>query len=494
VDLKRVAVQAAEDLGWAAAKAVLGLKRPATVAGTGLPESLLHGEVAFGKVGERRLYFPPDDNRHKLFVGPSRSGKTENALQYALGLARAGRGLCYMDCADGEALDRLRDGLDAPSAERLVVLDFGDLTHPMPIGIDLQGASENAVDEVVTWWADFFSRNYGLDQQFATQEILHYACKTAFSVPGATLLEVVAVVADPGVRARFLDELPPDSDVRDWWLDFESRYSGDQQANLTASFLRRAHLVLANTALRNMVCQRPHAPMEWRRWMDENRVVLVRVPESLGPLAVRTAMSLVLLNWWAAALSRGPTAQKTRQRFTVIADEPQTWLRGNQDLLDGFFSRSAKYGLLVVCLFQSLHQVSRESSPLLPIILDNNPDLLLFEDAVKQVRDVNLPPVPRYHFIAKVCGQAPFAAEALGVVKPVAQRADVTGKWLSTYGRPVGEVRQDISLRKRGFAWQETNSSAQRSESPGSGSKATSGPGSPRGTSGSSKSSVNIGW
>ncbi len=70
----------------------------------------------------------------RVFIWEMGSGKTVAGSSFALGVLRAGFSCFALDVADGQLVDRVRDGLPTGfPKDHIVVLDVGNLEHPIPL-------------------------------------------------------------------------------------------------------------------------------------------------------------------------------------------------------------------------------------------------------------------------------------------------------------------------------------------------------------------------
>lgn len=374
------------------------------------------GGALFGYWHRKPLYFSPWDCRHKIVLGATGAGKTEWAKQLVIN--RPG-GICYLDNTDGRATEDILRSLSPERLAKTVVLDHSDKRNPLPIGFVGDTVDVFAQDAIVGQWVSFFESNFGLGGQYMTQELLSYACKAVFAVEGSTILDVVRIIRDKGYRSWVLRQLHRHQDVIDWWEAY-NHLSDAKQRQISESLLRRTGILFRDRLLRYTLGH-PSKGLDYRRWMDESYTVIVRAPETMGRSVVRTIMALHALGFWSAALSRDDIHPSKRTPFVLIADEPQTWLSRNEDVLDDVFSKARKYGYGICCMFQSFKQISKESPALLRVMLDNQPDMIVFRTHKDQIDLDPFSPdnIPEWHFIGQVNGTAPFVAKAPGVLKPI---------------------------------------------------------------------------
>lgn len=234
-------------------------------------------------------------------------------------------------------------------------------------------------------------------------------------------------------------------DTLNWWGRFDS-LSLAKQSQVSESFLRRAGILFRDRFLKHTLGH-PAKELDYSKWINEGYTVIIRAPASLGKLTVRIIMAIHALNFWSAALSRESISPSKRTPFLLVTDEPQSWLSRNEDTLDDIFSKARKYGFGMVCLFQSFKQISKESPALLRIMLDNQPDLIVFGTSKEQVDlPYNPEELPKYHFIGKVKEVEPFMAKAPGLPKVVSPNIrEFIKEQRSEFNHPWQEIASSIT-------------------------------------------------
>jgi hypothetical protein len=409
--------------------------------------------VGFAKGTRTRVGFPLNDTRHKIVQGATGMGKTEWGINYTIERARRGEGTAYLDNASGNAMEKILNGLPKECLERTVVLDHSNRHFPLPLGFYMNGRNLDIFmqDELVQVWLSFFIDNLGVDGQYMTQELIANTCRAVFAASEKnTLLDVIQMASNPVARANVLKKLNPntDADVIGWWHRF-NLLSAREQRFITDSFMRRAGLITSQRTLQHMLCQHPRNPYPYRRWLDEGYTVLITCREMMGSLTTRIVMSIHVLNFWMAALGRQANQGKP---FLIIADEPQTWLPGNEIILDNLYSKGRQYGLIIASMFQSSAQVSEQSPTLLKKILDNQPDLVLFKcdrSVIKPPGMEDLSNITRYNFLLRV-GDLPFIeCSALGKAPYEANRSDLIQAHTKHWGTYWEKVHKDIMHERR---------------------------------------------
>lgn len=391
---------------------------------------------------KQKIGFPVNDWRSKLILGPSGCGKTTWGENYVL---NCDHGVCFLDNTSGKGVDRIIERLDRD----YIVLDHSDMHYPLPVGVFKKTDDVFSNDLIVDQWIDFFISNFGIEDQYMTQELIAYSCKAAFEMEKATIYDVVRLVMDQGYRNHILANVR-DKDTREWWDRFEC-HSLKEQQRISESFLRRAGIIFRNKFLKVTLGQIPKRELEYKKWMDEGKTVLIKIPENkLGRLSVRIIASLHMLAFYQAALSRGEGGRQ----FTIVADEPQNWLSKNADRLDDIFSKARKYGMNIICLFQSTEQVRKESPALLKIIMDNEPDIIQFHET-------------GYRFDAKISGREYENLKAPGIKKKI-QDVVINREYNRHYQEVENEIERRIKLWAEGPGMKEKKSGLRKNGLKGS--------------------------
>lgn len=381
------------------------------------PSKLFKPGTLFGYWKGKPIRFKPTDHHHKIVLGATGTGKTV----WAKNLVINRPGIAYLDNADGLAAEEILQSLPAERLQKTVFLDHSDRRFPLPVGFISPATDIFSQDAITAQMVDFFETNFGVEGQYMTTELISYACKAAMALEGSTLLDVARVVSDPEHREWILSRLGNEhQDTLNWWDRFNG-LSSQKQAQVAESFLRRVGILFRDRFLKYTLSH-PAKNLDYLKWINEGYTVIIRAPATLGKLTVRVIMAIHALNFWSAALSRENIPPGKRTSFLLVADEPQSWLSKNETTLDDIFSKARKYGFGMVCLFQSFKQISKESPALLRIMLDNQPDLIVFGTSKEQVDlPYNPEELQRYHFIGKVSGVEPFVAKAPGLPKVVNQ-------------------------------------------------------------------------
>lgn len=370
--------------------------------------------IAFGK----GLYFPRNDNQHKIVVGATGMGKTTLATHYALGR----EGVAFLMNDDGSAAIELLQAL--PSLDKVVVLNHSDPEWVLPIGSFPKPNDAFAHEAIINQWLRFFETNFDVDRMYMTNELIVMACRAVFSLPDTTFYDVILMVRNEAYRNQLLSRIA-DRKLLAWWNEFEEKRR-EERSRISGAFLYRAENLFRESIMVHTLGY-PAQNLDYQKWIDEGYTVIVIAPEYLGSHVVRVIMAIHALSFWNAALLRA-RGKGERTPYMLIADEPQTWLFNNAGVVDEMYSKGRKYGFGIFSLFQSFEQIAAESPRLLKIMRDNQPDLFSFRSINDRspFKNVSVEDLPLYHFYARLRGSVTFLGQGLKPPKPIRTLHDVS--------------------------------------------------------------------
>ncbi|MFW6016077.1 MAG: hypothetical protein ACOCRK_06535 [bacterium] len=405
-----------------------------------IPAGLKKGNFPFAKAGWNTLHF--NKHRHKLIKGATECGKTTWGERFAI---ESNSGIAYLDNADGLAINRILQSLPNDRLNKTVLLDYSNTDYIPPAG-HIEHTKDIFKQYLVTeQWIEFFKSHFGISELYRTENLITYACSAVFAVEGTTILDVIKIVKDEEFRGQLLKELDRKfhKDIIDWWLDFEEK-TKSKQDQITGAFLIRAGLLQKDYLLKFALGQKPKRKLDYRKWMDQGYTVLIKVPESLGKKRVNIIMSLHILGFWQAALSRDNIKESERKPFYIIADEPQSWLNNNEKIFDAIYSKARKYKMYMCSLFQSYKQLPNNIKQ---ILLDNEPDIIDFSPDSEDIK------LNKYHFVCTMFNKKPFIAKSLGPAHKL--RKDIS-PFIYLQKKKNNKYFEEIQneLDRRDFYWQ----------------------------------------
>lgn len=294
---------------------------------------------------------------HLQVVGPTGSGKSTLLASMILADITAGRSVLVVE-PRGDLINDVLARVPEDRRDRVVVIDpaSGD---GRVIGVNvLTGKREDAerrADEVVHLLAELHGGNLGP----RSTDVLLHALITAARLPGGTLCDVPALLANPAFRRQSLAKVGDPLVLSPWWAGFEA-LSEPERGRYVAPLMNKLRPILSRSHLRRMLGQSaPKFSMDVL-FTTPGTVVLVNLNRGLlGTPAANMLGALVLSQAWAAIQRRAALPPEKREAVSVVVDEFQDFLRlpGGVDFGDAL-AQSRGLGVAWTLAHQHLDQLS----------------------------------------------------------------------------------------------------------------------------------------
>ncbi len=398
--------------------------------------------IPIGKVrdekGERIAAVRVADTFSVYIAGRSRFGKTETAIAMFTHLVRSGHGGLFLD-PHGDALDRVAPYLDEPGvAERVVRIDLGPGSSPADLPgwnlFDLHGVGEQDVEGRVEAIVDSFASalEWG-ERSTRAINLTTQAAAALGAVAGAvpahlapTIFQISTILSDPEWRAAVLPILPRSS--QRFWTDRFPLLAADAITPITnmVDRLRSATPIAAFLG-------QSRSTFEWRRAMDERRIVLVC--PGAGGTRERVMANLIAFGLLHAGRSRANIPPAARRLFYPFFDEAQAYDGGASDSLAGLVEQCPKFAIRPTFLNQNperlspttLNALTTNRSHALVSGLNSHAAALLTKEWGGQPSPAAITRLPRFRFIAQVTHRgeisAPFSVSGVQIENVVKERA-----------------------------------------------------------------------
>lgn len=387
-----------------------------------------------------------DACRHMYVIGPSGLGKTTmltNSLQQDI---EKGNGVVVIESKG----DLFRAALDAVPRERLddvVYMDFTDIDYPVGLNL-LQEGGARVVDDLINLFASGSSDIYLRDE-------MYHGFHTLRHFPDLTIIDLLPFLnpqtpMEKAWREHLVDSLPKNGELQQHWKMFDN-YSANEKRQRIQPVANRMWQLTNRRDVRNMLGQ-SKSTIDLKSIMEQNKLLFIYVPDSLGDDTVSLLTSLIFKASWDAVRA----VQKTKPTYMYF-DEVQK-LKGFVDLEETLsLARSYKLGLVMAHQYtdqlpQKLFSAITNASTQVAFKLDG-PDASkmanLFGKAVTPDDFMNLEP---YEVIARLAtpggSSQPTVIKTLSPFKPHGHGEEVIRRSRAQFARKAGEVDREILKRR----------------------------------------------
>lgn len=446
-----------------------------TVKTTRVPKELYSGKLPLGyhvvpNKKDKLVYWDTENIdtlvRPIIVISDPGGGKSVFAENFCLDVAKLGYGFCFIDVADGKAADRIISKIDKEREKDLVILDFNDLSRP--IGIDFTESSnfDRFQSEFATrMWSDFFIEFFNIESHYLSRNLLRKACAVVFDEPGNTILEVKLMIENDEYRNMQLNRIRNKPHMKryvDFWERFNAMPVKVRHESIKP-ILNKIDAIIDDARIRNIVCQKNSKLPKFRELMDNRKLVVIKIGEGVfGYEGSKILASLILLKWWAAALTRENIEESKRVPFFLVMDEPQNYL-GSTNTAREMLAKARKYRLCPMMLFQSPKQINSNDKDLLKTLIDLKPHIIFgkqseftfknFAEEIRPLTPLDGAYLPPYHFIAKIYYNKtplePFIFRSLWRPDiPTYDRTLLINQFKNKFGKSVELVEEDIANRE----------------------------------------------
>ena len=268
-----------------------------------------------------------DAFRHTHILGPTGVGKSTLMQHLIAADIEAGLSIVLIDPKGDLATDVLARIPERRWRDVVVI----DPTRPHPVGVNPLAARRSGralvADGLLAIVKGLFPAAFGP----RTADVLHASLLTLMAAPGATLVQLPALLTDAGFRRRLTARIDDPVGLGSFWDQWEAMSPG-QQAAAIGPVMTRLRQFLLRAGLRAVLDQ-PEPKFSLREVFMERRIVIVSLNKGvLGAQSATLLGSLVVGQLWQLALAQAALPQARRQPVSIYLDEAQTFLHLDADL------------------------------------------------------------------------------------------------------------------------------------------------------------------
>jgi hypothetical protein len=268
-----------------------------------------------------------DSFRHTHIVGPTGVGKSTVMQHLIKADIAAGISVVLIDPKGDLATDTLAQIPERRWPDVVVI----DPTLPQPVGLNPLAESPErralVTDGILAVFRGLFPTAFGP----RTSDIMHASLLTLMASPGATLIQLPALLTDAQFRRRLTARINDPVGLGPFWEQWEALSPG-QQAEAIGPVMSRLRQFLLRPGLRAVLDQ-PEPRFQFGEIFSTGRLVIVSLNKGLiGAQSATLLGSLVVSQLWQLALAQAALPEEHRRPVSVYIDEAQTFLHLDADL------------------------------------------------------------------------------------------------------------------------------------------------------------------
>lgn len=362
-----------------------------------------------------------EDFRFFYMAGKSKSGKTEQAMNQFIHLARSGYGCFFLD-PHPHNIDKLRPYL-TDVADRIVEVDFSGSGAGRELAwnvLDMEGRGIEDIELKTKAVVDAFSSvlHLGLFElhdrtraylYMAVQAILELALRLPVEL-APTIFQVGTILSDEGWRQATLPYLSPT--VRGFW---ERPFAGGTTEEAIAPITNLLERFRAWTVAA-VLMGGSRSSYDIRRLMDEGKIVLA-CSGGLGEREQLAANFVVYELLYTGLLSRQGMPPERRRPFYAFIDEIELYDRAGtpyggkgHGYLADLLERLPRYNVFLAMLNESperltpktLEAIMTNRTALATMALDERSAEVFRKEWATTGDPLSIPLLDRYQFLASI--------------------------------------------------------------------------------------------
>lgn len=268
-----------------------------------------------------------DSFRHTHIIGPTGVGKSTLMQHLIKADIAAGNSVVLIDPKGDLATDTLAQ---IPEKRRRDVVVI-DPTLPQPVGLNPLATNPErralVTEGILAVFKGLFPTAFGP----RTSDIMHASLLTLMAAPGATLVQLPALLTDAQFRRTLTARINDPVGLGPFWAQWEAMSPG-QQAEAIGPVMSRLRQFLLRPGLRAVLDQ-PEPRFQFSEIFTKRRIVIVSPNKGLiGTQSATLLGSLVVGQLWQIALAQAALPAEQRQPVSVYIDEAQAFLHLDADL------------------------------------------------------------------------------------------------------------------------------------------------------------------
>ncbi len=292
-----------------------------------------------------------DRRRHVYVIGKTGMGKTLMLRNMALQDIQQGKGIGFID-PHGEAAEELLDCIPSNRVNDVIYFNPADIDYPIAFNI-MESVGVEHRHLVASGLMGVFKKIWPDVWSARMEYILNNSILALLEYPGATLLGVNRMLADPEYRKKVVEKVM-DPVVKSFWTQEFARYAQRYEVEATAAIQNKIGQFISNPLIRNIIGQ-VRSSINMRNIMDEKKIFIMNISKGrVGEDNSRLLGALLITKLQLAAMSRVDVPEEKRNDFFLYVDEFQNFAT---ESFTNILSEARKYRLALLLGHQYIAQM-----------------------------------------------------------------------------------------------------------------------------------------
>ena len=295
-----------------------------------------------------------DRRKHVYSIGKTGAGKTTLIANMAIDDIRKDRGIGIID-PHGDLSETILDFIPKRRMNDVVYLEPFDTERPFALNV-LEIRNQQHKDLVASGIVSIFYKLYKESWGPRLEYILRNVILTLLEVPGATLVDVLSLLANRDYRDKVVRQLK-DPVLKAFWEKEFARMPDRLRAEAISPIQNKVGQFVSSKMIRNII-GRPKSSIDLEEIMNEGKILILNLSQGkLGEDNAALLGAMIITQIQLAAMNRSFVKEEQRKDFFLYVDEFQNFATNS---FIKILSEARKYRLSLTLANQYIEQLEEE--------------------------------------------------------------------------------------------------------------------------------------
>jgi hypothetical protein len=295
-----------------------------------------------------------DRRKHVYIIGKTGVGKTTLIANMAIDDIRKDRGVGIID-PHGDLSETILDFIPKKRMNDVVYLEPFDTERPFSLNV-LEIKNKQQKDLVASGIVSIFYKLYKDSWGPRLEYILRNVILTLLETPGATLVDILALLSNPDYRKKVVRELT-DPVLKNFWEKEFAKMPDRLKAEAISPIQNKVGQFVTSKMIRNII-GRTKSSIDLEQIMNEGKILILNLSQGkLGEDNTALLGAMLITQIQLAAMNRSFIKETDRKDFFLYVDEFQNF--ATQSFIK-ILSEARKYRLSLTLANQYIEQLDEE--------------------------------------------------------------------------------------------------------------------------------------
>ncbi len=310
-----------------------------------------------------------DRRKHVYLIGKTGAGKSTLIANMAIDDIRKDRGIGIID-PHGDLSETILDYIPKRRINDVVYLEPFDIERPFALNV-LEVKNNQQKDLVASGIVSIFAKLYKDSWGPRLEYILRNVVLTLLETPGATLVDILNLLAQPDYRKKVVHQLK-DPVLKNFWVKEFAKMPDRLKAEAVSPIQNKVGQFVTSRMIRNIL-GKPKSTIDLEQIMNEGKILILNLSQGkLGEDSAALLGAMIITQIQLAAMNRSFVKEEARKDFFLYVDEFQNFATTS---FIKILSEARKYRLSLTLANQYIDQLDE---PIQKAIFGNVGTLISF--------------------------------------------------------------------------------------------------------------------